>query len=78
MKTVEAIRTMLDSAGTSAYRVALDMGKTDSYVSGMLRRGNEPSPSVLSDIAAECGYGLALVPDDSPLPDGSIPIDGRG
>ncbi len=53
------------------------MGKTDAYVSGMLHRGSEPAPSVLSDIAAECGYGLALVPEDATLPEGSIPIDGR-
>ena len=68
---------MLGRSGKSAYRVALAMGKTDAYVSGMLHRGSEPAPSVLSDIAAECGYGLALVPEDATLPEGSIPIDGR-
>ena len=77
MDTTEAVRAMLDETGASPYAAAMALGKTHSYISGMLRRGSEPAPSVLADIAHVCGRELVLVPEGSDVPEGTIVIDGR-
>jgi len=64
MESLEALRLMLDRSGTTAYRVAVDMGRSPSYVSSMLRRGSVPSADLLARMAAACGYSLRLVPLD--------------
>lgn len=62
MESLEALRLMLDRSGTTAYRVAVDIGRSPSYVSSMLRRGSVPSADLLARIAAACDYDLRLVP----------------
>lgn len=74
MDTLGAVRTMIDRSGESAYSVALELGRTHSYVSGMLRRGSVPSGDILAAIAHACGYDLCLVPRDG---GDVIAIDGR-
>ena len=61
MDSTTAIRRMMQREGVSPYRVALTMHKASSYVSGMLRRGSDPSTAVMADIAKACGYTLQLV-----------------
>lgn len=64
MDSLQALRQMLDGSGVTSYRAALEIGRNDSYVSGMLRRGSVPSADLLAKIARACGYSLRLVPDD--------------
>lgn len=62
MKSLDAVRLMLDRSGATAYRVAVAIGRKPNYISGMLRRGSVPSADLLARIAAACGYSLRLVP----------------
>lgn len=64
MQTLDAVRSMLDDAGATPYRVSLDLGRTSTYVATMLRRGSCPSADLLAEIANACGYRLQLVPKD--------------
>ena len=64
MVTLEAVRMMIERAGVTPYRVAVDMGRAPTYISSMLRRGSCPSADLLSKIGAACGYRLELVPLD--------------
>lgn len=75
MKTLEAVRLMLDRSGATSYRVAVDMGRSPTYVSSMLRRGSCPSADLLAKMAHICGYRLDLVPYDG---SDVIHIDGGG
>lgn len=61
MDSTTAIRRMMEREGATPYRVAMDMHKAHSYVSGMIRRGSDPSTAVMADIAKACGYTLQLV-----------------
>lgn len=60
MNTLDAVRKMINHSGGSAYSVALELGRTHSYVSGMLRRGSVPSGDILAQLAHACGYKLYL------------------
>ena len=78
MTSLEAVRAMLDSSGVTPYRVALKIGRSPNFVSGMLRRGSCPSADLLARMAGACGYDLRLVPragGDSLTVDG---LDGCG
>lgn len=61
MDSTTAIRRMMEREGATPYRVAMDMHKAHSYVSGMIRRGSDPSTAIMADIAKACGYTLQLV-----------------
>ena len=76
MDTLQAVRAMLDASGTTAYRAALRLGRSSTYVSGMLNRGSVPSADMLARIAAACGYEMLLVPKDKTLD--TLRIDGGG
>ena len=64
MDTLQAVREMLAASGLTPYAAAVGMGRTPTYISGMLRRGSVPSADLLAKIAGACGYRLQLVPDD--------------
>lgn len=64
MDTVESVRLMIERAGVTPYRVAVDMGRAPTYVSSMLRRGSVPSADLLAQIADACGYDLRLIARD--------------
>lgn len=57
----DAISYMMDVEGISAYAAARRIGRGPSYVSGMVRRGSDPSTAVMASIARACGYQLCLV-----------------
>ncbi|MDY4535629.1 hypothetical protein, partial [Tractidigestivibacter sp.] len=61
MDSTTAIKRMMEREGATPYRVAMDMHRAHSYVSGMIRRGSDPSTAVMADIAQACGYTLQLV-----------------
>lgn len=50
------------------------MGRAQSYVDTVLRRGSDPSSAVLAEIANACGYKLVLVKLDG---SDSIDLDGK-
>lgn len=74
MDTIESVRMMIERAGVTPYRVAVDMGRAPTYVSSMLRRGSTPSADLLAQIADVCGYDLRLISRDGL---DSITIDAR-
>ena len=75
MDTLEAMRQMLDDAGTTPYEAAARLGKSRTYVSNLFVRGSIPSAERLAAIAGACGHRLAIVPVAADLPEGSIIID---
>lgn len=75
MRSLDAVRLMLERSSMSPYRAAVLMGRDASYISGMLRRGSCPSADILAEIAKACGYRLELVRIDGSE---SIHIDGGG
>ena len=75
MRSLDAVRLMLERSNTTPYRAAVSIGRSPTYVSSMLRRGSVPSADILSEIARACGYRLDLVPLDGSE---SIHIDGGG
>ena len=75
MRSLDAVRLMLERSNTTPYRAAVSMGRSPTYVSSMLRRGSVPSADILSEIARACGYRLDLVPLDGSE---AIHIDGGG
>jgi transcriptional regulator with XRE-family HTH domain len=80
MTSLDAVREMLGASGLSPYRVAVVLGRTPSYISGMLRRGSCPSADLLAKIADACGYSLQLVPREGgdTLTIGAGPADADG
>ena len=75
MRSLDAVRLMLERSNTTPYRAAVSMGRSPTYVSSMLRRGSCPSADILAEIARACGYRLDLMPLDGSE---SIHIDGGG
>ena len=79
MRTLDAVRSMLDDAGMSSYRLAMALDRDSAYFSGMLRRGSCPSGDLLAQMATACNYSLQLVPQDGAgdpiVIDGSPPAD---
>lgn len=75
MRSLDAVRLMLERSNMSPYRAAVSMGRSPTYVSSMLRRGSVPSSDILAEIAEACGYRLELVRLDGSE---SIHIDGGG
>lgn len=71
MDSLDAVREMLARSGVTPYRLALRLGRSPAYVSGMLRRGSVPSADLLAEMAAALGYKMQLTKDG-----GSITIDG--
>ena len=85
MKINEAIRAMLEARGTTAAKLAFDLGVTPKAVNGYLngKTAQDGSNRPLSvkadtavDIAAALGYRLAFVPTDK-VPRGAIVVDER-
>lgn len=76
MKSLEAVRAMLDASKLTPYRASLRIGRNSTYLAGMLRRGSCPSADLLAKIARACGYRLELVPLDGA--GDSLTIDGGG
>lgn len=79
MQTNDAVKTIMQKTGKSAYAASLDMGRKHSFITTTLKRKGGIGAPVLSDIASACGYRLVLVPDDH-MDDvdhmGGIVIDG--
>lgn len=76
MDTDSAFRAMAAHAGLSLRAVAVASGRSPAYLSGMLAKGACPSLTTAADLAAPCGYVVALVPAAS-LPADALPIDPR-
>lgn len=64
MRSLDAVRLMLECSGLTSYRVAVRLGRHSSYISTMLRRGSVPSADLLARIAGVCGYDLKLISRD--------------
>lgn len=75
MDTDSALRAMVAHSGMSARAVAVASGRSPGYLTGLLAKGTNPSIAVTAELAAPCGYAVALVPLASPLPLGSLVID---
>ena len=85
MKVNEAIRAMLERRGTTAAKLAFDLGVTPQAVNGYLN-GKTPSAGcnrplsvkvdTAVDIAAALGYRLAFVPIDK-VPHDALVVDER-
>lgn len=78
MRVTEAIREVMSLAGMSSRQVSQGIGRTDNYVTSVVRQAErmnaDMNTSTVAVIGSACGYTLALVPDGE-LPPGAIPID---
>ena len=63
MVIAEAIRRMCDESGKGPIQVSQELGKSRSYVSAAISRGNIPRVDTLTQIAQACGYRLVLESD---------------
>ena len=79
MKFSDAFREIIKSRGYTQQSLAEKVGVKQSSIGSMLAKGN-PSVNAMVRYLSEAGYGVALVPTGSNLPDGSYvmePGDGR-
>lgn len=58
MDTLERIRTLLDERGWTMYKLSKISGVSQSTLSNMFNRNNDPSISTLEEICK--GFGLTL------------------
>ena len=76
MDTTSAVRAMVQRSGMSARAVSQAAGRTPDYLGSILYRGSSPSLATAADLAAPCGYAVALVPV-ADLPPSALVIDPR-
>lgn len=62
MEAYEAIELAGSRVGVSSYAICKKLGKNHAYIATAKARGSSPSAITLSNMAAVCGYALALVP----------------
>lgn len=79
MNYFDAIDRLADEQGVTMTALAEAIGKTRTYVPSYKANGRVPTLTVAAKLAAPLGYGLALVPLDTP-PDalegiGAVRID---
>lgn len=70
----DAVESMGDSTGHSAYAISKALGKTPGFIAGSKSRGSVPRCDTLANMASVCGYSLCLVPSDS-VPKDALVID---
>lgn len=63
-RTKDSIAWMLNHADLIPAVASVAMGRSKSYLAALISNGGRTSADVLSEIAAVCGYSLALVPTD--------------
>ncbi len=66
MDYFEAIDSLAKTQGVSMTALAKAIGKTRTYVPSYKANGRIPSLTVAGKLAAPLGYGLALIPLDTP------------
>lgn len=68
MDSITAIYKMMDSCGTTPYKLSRDMGRAKQYMDSLIRRGTTPRVDTMSEIALACGYRIVLEPSDPERP----------
>lgn len=64
MDAITAIRRMMRASGQTYRDVADSLGKSPTYLSGIISRGSVPKLDTAAAIADACGYDLVLVQRD--------------
>lgn len=75
MNTNEAIRTMVEESGYSQRALSVELGHSATWLSSTLHRPGDSECGTMAAIGRVTGYKLVLVPEDSPLPVGSLVIE---
>lgn len=58
--SLDSLRTMVDAAGMSGYRVSQAIGRSKGYVSTLLGSKSVPSVELFARIAAACGFEIIV------------------
>lgn len=74
MNTNDAMRTIVSNAGLSMRAASERMGRSPNWLGATLARSGSSEAGTLAELAAACGYALALVPLGE-LPEGAIVVD---
>lgn len=75
MNANEAIREMIDRSGLSQRAVSMELGHSPNWVNSTLQTTGSSTCNTMAAIGRVTGYKLVLVPEDSPLPVGSLVIE---
>ena len=54
------VRDMVSRSGLSMREVSRCIGRSDNYLSSMLRNGTVPSVGLLANIAHACGFSVTI------------------
>lgn len=71
MKSVQAVRHIVDKSDKSQRALADELGRAPAFVSSMLTRNTDPRLSTFASLAGACGYDLVLRGHDE-----EVTIDG--
>ena len=74
MNTNEAMREIVRQAGISQREASERMGRSPNWLGATLARSGSSEASTIAELAAACGWTLALVPSGE-LPEGAVAID---
>lgn len=73
MDAFDALKEAASRSDTPLCKIGREMGKSDNYVNNSISRGSTPRCDTMAKMAAVCGHGLALVPEED-MPESALVI----